>query len=174
MCSANPTRLTGGSEYPSDPVSTIAALDKEGYRTIVNLDVAQIEKSFERCPITPRNQGPLNQIMLEMLAAYDSGSMQTDALLTVTSLLARKLREADKASDSSYLNLVQALKRGRALSETEKDRLRDIAIENKAKYMKAAAYDLLEDKAMADSCLARCNEAERKQIEDYPIVRFFR
>lgn len=109
-----------------------------------------------------------------MLAAYDSGSMQPDALLTAASLLARKLHEADKAFDSSYLNLVQALKRGRALSETEIDRLRDIAIENKAKNMKAAAYALLEDKAMADSCLARCNEAERKQIENYPIVRFFR
>lgn len=169
-----PNETSGESEYSSGPVGAIAALDKEGYRTIVNLDVAQIEKSFERCPITPRNQGPLNQKMLEMLAAYDSGSMQPNALLAVASLLARKLHEADEASDASYLNLAQTLKRSRALSETEKDRLRDIAIDNDAKYMKAAAYALLEDKAMANSCLARCNEAERKQIEDYPIARFFR
>ena len=162
------------SEYSSGPVGAIAALDEEGYRKIVNLDMEQIEKTFERCPITPRNQGPLNQKLLEMLSAYDSGSMQPEALLAAASLLARKLYDADKTSDTSYLNLVQALKRGRELNETEKGRLRDIAIDNDARYMKAAAYALLDDKAMAESCLARCNEVERRQIEDYPIARFFR
>lgn len=169
-----PNETNDSSEYSSGPVGAIAALDEEGYRTIVNLDVMQIEKSFDRCPITPRNQGPLNQKLLEMLAAYDMGSMQPDALLAVAAMLARKLHEADKASDTSFLNLAQTLKRKRELSETEKDRLRDIAIDNDARHMKAAAYALLEDKVMAESCLSRCTDAERKQIEDYPIVRFFR
>lgn len=160
--------------YSSGPVGAIAALDEEGYRKIVNLDMEQIEKSFERCPITPRNQGPLNQKLLEMLSAYDKGSMQPDVLLAVATLLARKLHEADKASDTSYLNLAQTLKRGGELSKTEQGRLRDIAIDNDARYMKAAAYALLDDKAMAESCLARCTEAERRQIKDYPISRFFR
>lgn len=166
--------LTGSPKYFSDPVGPIASLDEEGYQRIVNLDIDQIEKSFERCPVTPNNQGPLNQKLLEMLSAYDKGCKLPKKLLAVAALLAKKLYEADRSSDTYYLNLMQTQKRARTLEEQEKSRLRDIAIESERYYEKAAAYALLDNQEMADSCLSRCSEEERCQIEGYPIMRFFR
>lgn len=169
-----PDETTGQLKHPSDPVGAFAALNEEGYRTIVNIDAAQIEESFERCPVTPGNQNPLNQKLLEMLAAYDKGCAQPKKLLAAATLLATKLYEADEASDTYYLNLMQTIRRARELTNAEKGRLRDIAIENSQYYMRAAAYALLGDKDMANSCLERCVAAERQQIESYPIARFFR
>lgn len=166
-------KLSENSQYFSDPVGPIASLDEEGYKLIINLDIKQIAKSFEQCPVTPNNQEPLNQKLLEMLSAYDKGCKLPKKLLAVATLLAKKLHEADESSDTYYLNLLQTIRRARALDEQEKSRLRDIAIESEQYYIKAATYALLDNQEMADSCLSRCSEVERRQIEDYPIMHFF-
>ena len=51
--------------------------------------------------------------------------------------------------------------------------LEDIALEAPELYTKAAAYALMGYSEMAQVCLSRCSEAERRQIEGYPISRFF-
>lgn len=139
-----PNETNGGSEYSSGPVSTIAALDKEGYRTIVNLDVAQIEKSFERCPITPRNQGPLNQ-----KARNACGVRQWEHAARCPAgrrIIAREKTPRGRQGIRQQLpQLSTGIEEGHSAKRNGKDRLRDIAIENKAKYMKVAAYALLED-----------------------------
>lgn len=168
-----PEAETGEPEFVSDPVPPIVALGEEGYRKIINLVPEEVEKAFERFPITPTNQDQLNQKLLNMLAAYDKGCQQPEELLASAAILARKLYEADNASETYFLNLMQTVKRKRELTQEERKRLQDIAIENEQAYVMAAAYALLDNAEMALNCLGRCTEAERKQIEDYPISIFF-
>ena len=51
--------------------------------------------------------------------------------------------------------------------------LEDIALEAPELYTKAAAYAFMGYSEMAQVCLSRCSESERRQIEGYPISRFF-
>ena len=164
---------TGEPKYTSDPVPPLVALGEEGYRKVVNLVPEEVEQAFDRLPVTPSNQDPLNQKLLEMLAAYDKGCQQPEELLASAAIVARRLYEADSSSETYFLNLMQTFKRKRVLESDERKRLQDVAIDSERTYVKAAAYALLDDMDMARNCLNRCTEDERKQIEDYPISRFF-
>lgn len=168
-----PDPETGEPKYTSDPVPPLVALGEEGYRRVVNLVPEEVEKAFDRLPITPSNQDPLNQKLLEMLAAYDKGCQQPEELLASAAIVAKRLYEADSSSETYLLNLMQTFKRKRVLESDERKRLQDVAIDSERNYVKAAAYALLDDMDMARNCLNRCIEDERKQIEDYPISRFF-
>lgn len=157
-----------------DPVPPIVAIGEEGYKRIVNLVPNRLSEAFGRFPVTAGNQEPLNQKLLEMLAAYDLGCQQPDALLACAAIVARKLHEFAPESDTYYLNLMQTFKRKRALQGDETKRLRNLAIDSESPYVKAAAYALLDDGVMAETCLQRCTEDEKKQIADYPIATFFK
>ena len=170
---SEPDKITGTPKNPSDPVGAIAALDEEGYRTVENIDLKQVERSFERYPVTASNQNPLSHKLQEMLNAYDKGCVQPERLLAIATLLAKKLHEANPASDIYYTNLMQTIKRSRKLDATEKQRLYDIVIENESYCVKAAAYALLDNKAMAENRLKRCKATERQGIENGPIARYF-
>lgn len=169
-----PDEDTGELTSPSDPVPPLAALGEEGYRKVVNLDPAKAAESFERFPVTATNQTPLNQKLLEMLTAYDKGSQQPEALLACAVVLAKKLHSFDATSETYRLNLLQTIKRHRDFEPEERKDLQDIALDSAQTYVRAAAYALLGNAEMAARCLERCTEAERKQIEDYPIFQFFK
>ena len=109
-----------------------------------------------------------------MLSAYDKGAKQPHALLACAAILARKLFEFDADSQTYLLNLMQTLKRSRELEDGEKDLLRNLVIDTHDRCVQAAAYALLGDEDMARRCLERCAKAEKAQIENYPISRFFR
>ena len=156
-----------------DPVPPIVAIGEEGFKKVVNLSPDKLSEAFERFPVTEGNQGALNQRLLEMLSAYDSGCQQPNELLASAALLARKLYELDPTSDTYCLNLMQTLSRKRLLDDDEKERLRDMALDSKAQYVKASAYALLGNQDMAVSCLNRCSEEERRQVTEYPIAALF-
>lgn len=149
-------------------------LGKEEFGRVVNLRPQRLAEQLDRFPITVGNQSPLSQKVLEMLSAYDKGAQQPDALLACAAVLAQKLYEFDNHSEAYLLNLMQTLKRHRALEEGEKEKLRDLVIDTSERYVQAAAYALLDEKDMARRCLDRCSAVERRQIEDYPISLFFR
>ena len=69
---------------------------------------------------------------------------------------------------------MQTLKRSRELEDGEKDLLCNLVIDTHDRCVQAAAYALLGDEDMARRCLERCTKAEKAQIENYPIFRFFR
>lgn len=157
-----------------DPVPALMALGEKEFAKVVNLKPDKFSEQLDRFPITADNQAPLNQKVLEMLSAYDGGAQQPDALLACAAILARKLHEFDGHSEAYLLNLMQALKRSRRLEDGEKDMLRDLAVDTDIRYVQAAAYALLGDKDMAKRYLDRCTKAEKAQIENYPISRFFK
>lgn len=68
---------------------------------------------------------------------------------------------------------MQTIGRKREFNEEEKSALEDITLEAPELYTKAAAYALMGYSEMAQACLSRCSEAWRRQIEGYPISRFF-
>lgn len=156
-----------------DPVPPMFLIGKEGYKRLVNLVPEKLNEAFNRFPATVGNQSLLNAKLLEMLRAYDEGCMQPDALLACAAILARRLYELDSSSCNAYLNLMQVMKRRRELEDAEKDRLRDMAIDGDQMYVKAAAYALLDNTDMANKCLNRCSEEEKRFITDCPIARFF-
>ena len=164
---------TGELLSPSDPVPPLAVLDEVGYRKIVNLDPTKADEAFKRFPVTVTNQTPLNQKLLEMLTAYDKGCNQPEALLACATVLAKKLNAFDPTSDTYKLNLLQTIKRHRDFEPEERKVLQNILLDSTQVYVKAVAYALLGNDEMASICLERCTEEERKQIEDYPIFRFF-
>lgn len=173
LVAGSPDPASGELAFMSDPVPPVVALNEEGYRKIVNLVPDSVEKAFEKHPIVPSCQDLLNQKLIEMLSAFDKGCQQPDAVLATAAILARKLLEADSTSETHFLNLMQTYKRKRDLSAEERKRLQDVAIDSGQPYAKAAAFALLDNMEMARNCLNRCTEAERRQIEDYPISRFF-
>lgn len=163
-----------GTSGLSDPVPAVMALNEGDLQKAVNLNPEKLASQFDRFPVTAGNQTPLNQKLLEMLVAYDQGSKQPQALLACATTLAKRLYEFDKSNRVYLLNLMQTIKRKRELDDTEKSLLREVVLDAPERYAKAAAYALLDEQEMAEMCLERCTEAERKQIENYPIVHFFR
>lgn len=163
----------GDQKRNSDPVPPIASLTKESLKRIANLDPIEVEAAFNRFPITVNNHIPLNQFLLELLAAYDEGCVLSSEVLGCAAVLARKLYDFDSKSNAYFLNLMQTIKRKRDFVDDEVDRLRDIALDSEFNYEKAAAYALLDEKDMAERCRIRCSEAERMQIDSYPISIFF-
>ena len=127
-----------------------------------------------RLPITEGNQWPLNQKLLEMLEAYDEGCAQPNQILACAELLARKLYEFDEASETYLLNLLQTIKRKRDFTPEEIQNLQNVAIASDQMSIRAAAYLLLGENAMALNCLNRCSEGERSQINKYPISHFLK
>lgn len=155
-----------------DPVPPLAVISREGFKTIANIDPCKFEEAFSRFPITPGNQSPLNNKLLDILLAFDEGCKQPEAVLACAVVLAKKLYEFDPSSTSYYLNLIQTIKRKRALAPEEKRHLMDIAIDNPSQVLKTAAYMLLDDSEMASHCFNRCNRDEKRQLTDYPIWHF--
>lgn len=158
---------------PFEPVPAMMALGKDDLQKAVNLDPEKLDAQFNRFPVTVGNQTPLNQKLLDMLAAYDQGARQPQGLLACAAVLARRLHEFDQNSQTYLLNLLQTVRRKREFNEEEMSALEDITLESPELYTKAAAYALMDDLRMAQACLSRCSEDERTQIEDYPISRFF-
>ena len=156
----------------SAPVPPIAALDKEGFKRVVNLDVDLLEEAFDRYPIKATSQDPLNQKLLQMLTAFDEGCQQPDGVIGCALVLAQKLYEFDNDSETYLINLMQTIRRMRDLQAGERKLLEDVAIESGCMYNKAAAFALLGSSDMAFNCIKRCTENERKLLEDYPIAAF--
>lgn len=156
-----------------EPVPAVMALGKDDLQKIVNLDSDKLASQFDRFPVTTGNQTPLNQKLLEMLSAYDDGAKQPKVLLACAVVLARRLYEFDSKNQTYLLNLMQTILREREFDDSEKSLLRDVALDAPEQYTRAAAYALLGEQEMAQACLDRCSETERKQIEDYPISQFF-
>lgn len=157
-----------------DPVPPVVAIGKDGFKTIANIDPEKLEQAFTRLPITEGNQWPLNQKLLEMLEAYDEGCALPNQILACAALLARKLYEFDVTSETYLLNLMQTIKRKRDFTHEEIQNLQDVAIASDRMSIRAAAYLLLGENAMALNCLNRCSEEERSQIERYPISHFLK
>lgn len=158
---------------PFEPVPAAMVLGKDDLQKAVNLDPGKLDAQFDRFPVTVGNQTPLNQKLLDMLTAYDEGARQPQGLLACAVVLVRRLHEFDQKSQTYLLNLLQTIGRKREFNEEEKSALEDIALEAPELYTKAAAYALMGYSEMAQVCLSRCSEAERRQIEGYPISRFF-
>lgn len=158
----------------SSPVPAVMALNEDDLQKAVNLDPEKFASQFNRFPVAADNQTPLNQKLLEMLVAYDKGAKQPQALLACAAVLAKKLYEFDKNSQIYLLNLMQTLKRKRELDDVEKSLLRKVVLGAPEWYAKAAACALLDDQEMVRMYLEQCTQVERKQIEDYPIMHFFR
>lgn len=163
-----------GSFMPSDLIPALMALDKDAYRKLVNLDPERLSDQLDRYPVTDGNQNALNQKLLEMLSAYDEGSMQPSALLACAAVLAKRIHGFDQTSPVYLINLLQTLRRRRPLEEDEEDALRNLAIENGNMDIKAAAYALLGERKMAENCLDRCTTAKQEELESLPIGRFFK
>lgn len=156
------------------PVPPVTAIGKNGFKTIANIDPEKLERAFMRLPITEGNQWPLNQKLLEMLEAYDEGCVLPNQILACAELLARKLYEFDETSKTYLLNLLQTIKRKRDFTPEEIQNLQNAAIASDQMSIRAAAYLLLGENAMALNCLNRCSEGERSQINKYPISHFLK
>lgn len=157
-----------------DPVPALMALGENEFMKAVNLKPKKFSEQLVRFPVTEGNQTPLNQKVLEMLAAYDKGAQQPHALLACATILARKLYEFDSNSETHLLNLAQTLKRDCELEDSKIEMLRDLVIDTHETHVKAAAFALLDDKDMARRCFERCTKDEKAQIENYPISLFFK
>lgn len=156
-----------------DPVPAVVVVGKEGFGRMANLDPVRFRGQMHRYHVTTANQEPLNQKLLEMLAAYDEGAVQPRELLGCAVILAHSLNDFDSASSIYFINLLQTIRRMRKLTESEKDELSDLAIDAPEMKTKAAAYALLGNHDMAQRCFNRCSLLEQKELEQFPIGRFF-
>lgn len=164
---------TGVSRSVSAPVPPLASLTKDNFKRVANLDSREFDAALERIPIVAGNQCPLNQCLLEMLAAYDEGCQFPTEVLDCAIVLAKRLHEYDSTSTTYYLNLMQSVRRKRPLTEEERSRLKDVAVDSNLAYEKAAAFALLDDVDMAARYRNRCSSEERFQLDEYPISLFF-
>ena len=166
-----------GAENPKlgfNPVPAAVVIGKRGFKTIANLDPARFLAQLERYPVTEANQEPLNQKLLEMLAAYDEGAVQPRELLACAAALASSLHEFDPESSAYHINLLQTTMRERGLKDEEKEELKNLVVDASDSKTKAAACALLGDTDMANRYLDKCTPMERKELIDFPISRYFK
>lgn len=151
------------------PLLTFPAKD---YMRLVNLDADSFD---ERLANTARAAGfdsAVNPGILNMMWAYDSGAQAPQELLRIITLAAKGALDFND-SPVNRLNYWQAVARGRALSESEKDELAEL--EDRCHddcVISAACNALIGDERRAGLAMRRMSPEQRSAFCSWPIARF--
>jgi hypothetical protein len=140
------------------------------YFTILNSIQAMLpEDILLTLSISDTEQLGANNMLLEAIAAYDSQIKKDDVLLQfaidIAAIIHGKTNEP-----VALINMLQAVKRQRPLTNDEIARLVDLRnMEKQTNIIKCAISILLGEAVNAKKHLDELSDAEKRQITDYPI-----
>lgn len=148
---------------------------KEHFLNIRNIDYNSIVKSVCAVGICSENLGMTNNLILEMLKAYDENRISNQELLNATKEIATWLVTQESPDKVIHrLNLLQTLRRERDFSKEEEGELIDISEKSEfEESIRTAAYLLLGNLPAARRHVSKLSEEEQKRFNSYPIARFW-
>jgi len=155
------------------PVPLYTTLAPEMLTEFSNIDFDDVYKQFVETPIDDAFRAEIFQsFILGGLNAYDNGGPRKEELLQLIIQLLQYEETLDGYETPEHrLNLIQAYKRQRELSDEERTILHEIA-ESASGICKVAAHLLLDNKDHARYLYNDLKETEKQQFDDFPISHF--
>lgn len=155
-------------------ISQFTCLNKDDFLECDNIVYNNILKSIKEVGTNNINILYTNNLMLELIKAYDvkSNIVYLDAAKKIGKWLKK---DSNKQLDEEIieLNLLQIVKRKRKFTKKEIDVLKNIALNGKNNFYKFAAYLLLEDKENYIRLYNRLTNKEKDSFMEFPISKFF-
>ena len=161
------------------PTSQYSLISKDDIVNIDNIVLNDIICSFDPYLDDPENIKRLNNILLQILLAYDSEKYyDQESLLNTAIAISNKLLDVKECIELPYntriINHLQAIKRSRVLTDNEKDMLCSIVeSETTTDIYKWAAYLLLDNKSTAKRYYDKMTDEDKGFIKQFPIFSLF-
>lgn len=157
---------------PSITMPIYSVIPVEGFSLSDNMPYEDIVDFYKSIPhMTEDVLNLTNLDILRMLEAYDSN--QNKRLLTGIRRLADWLYSYEKfPHEIAYLNHMQILKRERALTDDEIERLLNFAEETSDNQFKLGAYILADDQRQGKRIFKKLNNQQKKTFMSFPISRY--
>ncbi len=155
------------------PSSQFGLLKAESFTTIDNLYLPSIIKDFERLQPNDIVVEAGNQLLLEILLAYDLCGNK-DLLDTAKQLSEWTMRHQEYLTDEVIqINALQIIRRERELTYTEKQSLNQIIATSDNPMFKAGSFILLNEVDEADKLIDAMTEDDIANLQNYPLFRFY-
>lgn len=163
-----------GEEYPS---SFYVALTKDSMLSCCNIDYDAMLTHIKAIPFSDKYSIQLNQLLLQLLSAYDESSPPRKDILDTAVKLSEWLKSCDPSSEKEILtlNYYQAVKRLRELEAPEIQEIVSI-IENHPtrEDFYVGAYILLEDYAAAKIHFDAMPSEAQETFRAFPIFHLWK
>lgn len=155
------------------PISQYHLLKADDYVSIDNLKLSAIIDDIKRIESQEFLIDTSNDIMLELLKAYDR-SRNVNFLTTAKQINEWQKEQSDGICDEVLtLNELQIVARERSLKHSEKMALYKILEESSDLFYQAGAYLLLGEQEEATQIITQFDENAAKRFSEFPIYRFY-
>jgi hypothetical protein len=155
-------------------LSPYIQLKKDVFMTISNINYVKIVDSIKNAPKSTTQDELANQLVLEMLKAYDGQKEKNLQLLESAQEIMRWLSEQSTLdSKVSTLNMLQIVKRMREFSPEELNQISEIKHNTTDVATLIGTSILLESFVEARLHYDRLPEDHRKEFDMYPIVKLW-
>ncbi len=165
------------------PTSKFATLIANVFLEFCNVNYEEIIKSFLQYSDEPHCFDEANNVLLEMILAYDRSKDTRMDILNYAKQFADVIDKNIAKGDNiwiSKLNMFQIEKRFNALTKEQRKELvgieKDITLDNKnyENMIKLGVNLLLENQEMAEYYFERLDEETKKNCKEFPIFRFWK
>lgn len=156
------------------PTSQFALMKAESFNTVDNINYENIVNDFRRLEPQDFLVDTANQLLLEMLKAYDI--KKSDELYKAMQDLMSWIKEHPEniTKEVFQLNELQLIKRKRPLQYAEKKVLNDIIENTDEVFFKIGSFLLLDEQEEAKKLLDSLEEKELNYFKEFPIYKFYK
>lgn len=156
------------------PTSQFAIMKAESFNTIDNINYESIVKDFERLEIQDFLLDTANQLLLEMVKAYDQKASKElyQAMMSLVGWM--KKHPQHITAEVVQLNELQIIARARSLQHQEKRVLYEIVSNTDEVFFKIGAFLLLDEQKEAQNLLDLLSSDQKEEFINLPIYKFFK
>lgn len=153
--------------------SQFVIMNKDNFLHVSNIDYNSIFNDIVRVKGNSLHYGQINQLLLEMLLAYDESKLKNEKLLQTAYKLSEWLTTVNNDSediDILFLNYLQTIKRLRTFNEQELKQLHALIENGNDRHeILTGAYILLEDSSGAQLHYDKLKSEDQVKFAKYPI-----
>lgn len=156
------------------PTSQFALMKAESFNTVDNINYESIVNDFRRIELQDFLIDTANQLLLEMLKAYDT--KKSEELYTAMESLIEWIKQHPEhmTKEVIQLNEMQLIARKRPLQYQEKSVLNNIVANTNEVFFKIGAFLLLNEQEEATALLDTLSEKDINYFKDFPIYSFYK
>lgn len=157
----------------SIPASQYSILKANDFLTVNNLNLQKVIDDFKQIEPSQLLAESGNEVMLEMLKAYDQS--QNAELFLAIKQMSNWLKTLDGYLNSNaiLINDLQIIRRERKLTYQEKEKLHQIVDSTDDISFKIGALILLDEQEEAKKHLSTMDPINKEKFTSYPIFRFY-
>lgn len=161
------------TEKNPHPTSQFSMMTAESFNSVDNINFDAIVSDFKRIEPQSYVVDTGNQLMLEMLKAYDE--KPRSALFKAIKDMMAWIKEYPDyfSSEVATINELQIVARERPLSYEEKKRLNEIINTTSEDFFRIGAFILLKEQSEAKKLLESLNKEDFENFTNFPIYNLF-